>query len=100
MNFENPTKSGFTIYSKSGCPNCMKIKALLKEKYLLFNVVDCDEYLIEDKSNFLSFISKLANKDVTMFPLIFYDNKFVGNYNETLTFVDKLLLSFDDNFSF
>ena len=100
MNFERPSKYGFTIYSKSGCPNCMKIKALLKEKYLLFNVVDCDEYLIEDKYKFLSFLSQLANKDVTMFPLIFYDNKFIGNYNETITFVDKLLLSFDDNFSF
>jgi glutaredoxin len=100
MNFENPSKSGFTIYSKFGCPNCMKIKALLKEKHLLFNIVDCDEYLIEHKSDFLFFISQLANKEVTTFPLIFYDNKFVGNYNETLIFVDKLLLSFDDNFSF
>jgi glutaredoxin len=100
MNFEYPSKSGFTIYSKSGCPNCTKIKALLKEKFLLFNVVDCEEYLIEDKSNFLFFLSKLANKDVTMFPIIFYDNKFIGNYNQTLTFVDKMLLSFEDNFSF
>lgn len=100
MNIENPSKSGFTIYSKSGCPNCMKIKALLKEKHLLFTIVDCDEYLIEDKSGFLFFINQLSNKEVTMFPIIFYDNKFVGNYNETLTFVDKLLLSFDDNFSF
>ena len=51
MEFEKPSDADFTVYSKSGCPNCMKIKALLKEKYLLFNVVDCDEYLIEDKSS-------------------------------------------------
>ena len=26
MNIENPVETGFTIYSKSGCPNCMRIK--------------------------------------------------------------------------
>ena len=100
MEFEKPNESGFTIYSKSGCPNCLKIKSLLKEKKLILNIVDCDEYIFEDKSSFLFFMNQLANKEVKMFPMIFYDGKFIGGFSETKDFVDKLLLSFDDNFSF
>jgi hypothetical protein len=29
MDIDKPNNSGFTIYSKSGCPNCLKSKALL-----------------------------------------------------------------------
>lgn len=98
MEFEKPLKSGFTIYSKSGCPNCTKAKALLQNKNLLFGVIDCDEYIIENKETFLSFIISLTNKEVKTFPIIFYDSKFVGGYNETVKFVDDLLLAFDANF--
>jgi len=98
MEFEKPLKSGFTIYSKSGCPNCTKAKALLKSKNLLFKAIDCDEYIIENKETFLLFIISLTNKEVKTFPIIFYDGKFVGGYNETVKFVDDLLLAFDANF--
>ena len=99
MDIDNPNDYGFTIYSKSGCPNCLKSKALLKEKKLLFNVIDCDEYILEDKPFFLSFINDIANQEVKTFPMIFYDGKFIGGFTETSNFVDKLLLSFEDNFS-
>ena len=100
MDIDKPIDSGFTIYSKSGCPNCLKSKALLKEKKLLFKIIDSDEYIIEDKPFFLSFINNLANQEVKTFPMIFYDGKFIGGFTETSNFVDKLLLSFEDNFSF
>ena len=98
MDFEKPSKSGFTIYSKSGCPNCTKVKTLLKSKNLFFNVVDCDEYLIEDKETFLTFIKQLANQQVKAFPIIFYDEQFIGGYKETSEFIDELVLAFDANF--
>jgi glutaredoxin 3 len=98
MEFEKPLKSGFTIYSKSGCPNCVKAKALLNSKHLLLKVVNCDEYIIEDKETFLLFITSLSNTEVKMFPIVFYDGKFVGGYNEMITFVEELLLAFDANF--
>ena len=100
MDIDKPIDSGFTIYSKSGCPNCLKSKALLKEKNLLFKVIDCDEYILEDKPFFLSFINSIASEEVKTFPMIFYDGKFVGGFTETTNFIDKLLLSFEDNFSF
>jgi len=100
FDFEKPNATDFTIYSKSGCPNCVKIKKLLGEKKLNFIIVDCDEYIIEDKQRFLLFINALAEKDVNLFPMIFHDGKFIGSYNETRDFIDKMSVSFEDNCNF
>lgn len=98
MEFAEPHLSGFTIYSKSGCHNCSKIKKLLTEKHLFFLEVQCDEYLIEDKDNFLSFIENKIGKSYKTFPIIFYDGKFVGGYNEAVEHIEKILLSFEELF--
>jgi glutaredoxin len=100
MEFEAPSKKGFTIYSKSGCPNCLKVKAILKEKNYIFNVVDCDDYLIEAKEEFLEFIKGICQKECRMFPIVFFDSNFIGGYNETLEYVEKFIISFEENFSF
>jgi hypothetical protein len=76
----------------------LKAKSLLKEKKINFNIINCDEYIIEDKEFFLSFIKDLTNKEVKTFPMIFYDNQFIGGYNETTEFVKGVLLAFDDDF--
>jgi glutaredoxin len=52
MDFPEPKKGQFTVYSKSGCTNCVNVKTILKEKNLVFNVVDCDEFILETKKNF------------------------------------------------
>ena len=96
--FERPSNKGFTIYSKSGCPNCTKVKKLLKDKNLLFNVIDCDDYILENKQTFLNFIKNISHLEINVFPIIFYEGKYVGGFIETKGFIDKLLLSFDDNF--
>jgi len=96
MNIENPLETGFTIYSKSGCPNCMRIKKILTEKKQTFIEINCDEYLIEDKEFFLSFIKNLAQKESKVFPMIFNSGIFIGSFNETQEFLDKQL-SFDEN---
>ena len=100
MEFELPSKNGYTIYSKSGCVNCLNVKVFLKHKNIIFNVIDCDEYLIDYKIEFLEFIKNLAQKDCKTFPMIFHDEKFVGGYNETKEHVDKTLLEFEENLSF
>ena len=102
MEFIEPSKLGFTVYSKSGCPNCTKIKSLLKEKNLVFVVVDCDEYILEEKESFLLFIQNLThakNENRLLFPIVFNDKQFIGGYKETVNYLDKLLLSFE-NISF
>jgi glutaredoxin len=97
MEFIKPEKIGFTIYSKSGCPNCRKVKELIKDKHFLFTVIDSDDYIIENKEAFLKFIENIAETNYRTFPMVFYDGKFVGGFIHTTEFINKLL-SFEDIF--
>ena len=99
MEIEKPLKTGFTVYSKSGCPNCTKVKKLLAEKKVFFVVIDCDDYIIEDKDNFLLFIKERVNKEYKTFPMVFNDGNFVGGFTETQDYFNKLL-SFDEKSDF
>jgi glutaredoxin len=98
MEFIEPNKKGFTIYSKSGCPNCLTIKKLIKENKFFLLEVNCDEYIVENREEFLTFIEKIAQTSCKTFPMIFYDGTFIGGANHTKEFIDKLLLSFEYNF--
>jgi len=91
MIFFTPLETGFTIYSKSGCANCTKVKKLLLDKQSFFVDISCDEYLLEDKEEFLSFIKERANKEYKTFPMVFKDGKFIGGFAETQLHFDKLL---------
>ena len=59
MEFTLPDSKGFTVYSKSGCPNCNIVKQFIKEKHFFLREINCDEYILEDKAEFLLFIEKL-----------------------------------------
>jgi glutaredoxin len=96
---EKPQTNGFTIYSKSGCPNCTRIKKILSEKKQTVVEIQCDEYLIENKESFLSFIKNLAQKEWKVFPIIFNNGAFIGGFNETQELLNKQLC-FDENISF
>lgn len=99
MDFLPPSTNGFTIYSKSGCINCVKVKTLLKEKNAQFITVDCDEYLLEDKAGFLQFIHLLVGKEYKTFPMVFFNGTFLGGFKETEEYfanLDKTDLVFND----
>lgn len=101
VEFVRPRKSELTLYSKSGCPNCHKIKKYLNDNFLAFTVVDCDEYLIEHRTEFLQFINTLAKKEVNTFPMIFDYEHFVGGYKEAIEYAKTLqenILDFDMSF--
>lgn len=100
IEFEYPSKEGFTIYSKSGCPNCSKVKHLLKEKNLPFNTVDCDEFIIENKELFLHVIKELSQTDTKQFPIIFHDGIFIGGFHETKEYISKKIFTVDENLDF
>ena len=99
MDFEKPAETGYTIYSKSGCILCNKVKDLLKTRDKPFNVIDSDEYLIEDKDGFVAFMESCAGKSTGGFPKVFADGVFVGSYAETKQHLDKTL-NFDDSVEF
>lgn len=99
MEFVGPLASGFTIYSKSGCVNCSRVKKLLEENRVTCDIIDCDDYIVEDKPRFLLFINKLAGVNVKTFPIVFNNGTFVGSYDETKDYVDKINC-FDANLNF
>jgi glutaredoxin len=89
----------YTIYSKSGCPNCNRVKDLLRQKSVDFVQHNCDEYLLEAKDEFLDFIARLAGKECRVFPMVFdATGAFVGGYAETKAVFDKQGLEFNADF--
>jgi glutaredoxin len=95
IEFEQPSKTGFTIYGKSGCPNCTNVKKLLKDNKIEYLLIDCDEYLIEERDNFIEFIKNICKKEVNTFPIVFFDEKFIGGYKETKEYIDRVLVDFN-----
>ena len=59
MDYILPNSQGYTIYSKSGCPFCTKVKRLLEKEAPSPLLVDCDDYLLENKEAFLIFIKEM-----------------------------------------
>jgi glutaredoxin len=89
--FITPQDNEVTVYSKSGCPNCVKVKKLLTEKHVKFVVIDCDDYLVENKEEFLRFIQEIAKREYKMFPMVFDGSAFIGGYADTSEYVSRLL---------
>lgn len=96
--YMTPIANEFTVYSKSGCPNCTKVKKLLVQKYVNFSVIDCDEYLINNKAKFLEFIKNQTGKEWKTFPMVFNDKQeFIGGFTDTEEWFQKKL-DFDEEF--
>jgi glutaredoxin len=72
------------------------VKDLLTKYNFNFNVINCDEYLIEDRQGFLLFVNSCAKKDTGGFPKVFRNGQFVGWYKETKELVDKMLAFVED----
>jgi glutaredoxin len=89
MEFEAPSETIYTIYSKSGCTYCVKVKKLLQEKKYAFDLIDCDDYLIEDKEGFLNYIKEVAGREYRTFPMVFRSGVFIGGFTETKQLIDK-----------
>jgi hypothetical protein len=66
------------------------VKQLLKSKSYNFFIVDCDEYVLEDKEAFLNHIKSFTNIEIKGFPMVFYNKNFIGGYNETKDYLNKL----------
>jgi glutaredoxin len=95
--FKTPSNKEYTIYSKSGCPNCIKVKELLQSNAIPFTVIDCDEYLIERKPEFLLFIQELTSREWKTFPIVFTsDGVFIGGFTDTRLYLEQLLEFTDD----
>jgi glutaredoxin len=88
VSFVEPSSVGYTIYSKTGCTYCTKVKLLLTGFELPYTIVNCDEYLLENKEKFLDFIKTKAEKEYKTFPMVFLEGKFIGGFMETKASID------------
>ena len=95
--FVEPKSNQYTIYSKSGCSYCTKVKNMLKEMDQTFSVVDCDDYILDWKKEFLLYIKLLADKEWKTFPMVFDGKKFIGGYCETVEHLERTL-DFNEDF--
>jgi glutaredoxin len=98
MKFFEPLETGFTIYSKSNCSYCTKVKRLLLDNHIFFTDIECDDFLTKDKEIFLLFIKNKANKEYKTFPMVFNDGKFIGGFTETQDYVNKFLCFTNEDF--
>jgi glutaredoxin len=89
MDYIMPNSQGYTIYSKSGCPFCTKVKRLLEKESPAPLLVDCDDYLVENKEDFLLFIQQMAGKEYKTFPMIFHNGNFLGGFTDTKEYYEK-----------
>lgn len=98
MNFPSPNKGIFTIYTKTKCEYCTKSKILLEDNDIEYLAINCDEYLMNSREEFLGFIKKTVGKDWKTFPIIFDDNGvFIGGFIETQQYLEKKL-DFSEDF--
>lgn len=97
-NFLHPESGKYTVYSKSNCPNCIKVKDLLKSEKVDFFNVECDLYLESRKGEFLAFIKQQVGREWNTFPMVFDNNgQFIGGFKDTIIHIEKLL-EFSDDF--
>jgi len=87
-----PNINRFTIYSKSGCHYCLKLKNFLKQKKIDYDLINCDDILIENRYEFLNIINNLANCEIKGFPIVFNLGQYIGGYNEAKKYVEEILL--------
>ena len=95
MSFTEPNSNKWTVYTKSGCPYCYKVKDLLNINKVDYDIIDCDELLKDSKlkEEFLSYIESRANIKHRTFPIVFDHNVFIGGFDKTSEYMDKLNLS-------
>ena len=77
INFIEPSIDSFTIYTKSGCVNCSKMKKILSTAIPKPLIIDCDEYLIEHRDEFLEIMKKYTKTDKIIFPIIFENGIYI-----------------------
>jgi glutaredoxin len=87
-----PLQYGYTMYSITGCKYCDKSKELIKSKSKECKTNNCDKYVatLRDSDDFYAFMNRYTVQNYKYFPMIFYNNKFIGGYQELMLHINKL----------
>jgi len=92
----------YVIYTKSKCKYCDKVKELLKNVNPKPEIILCDEYLLNDKSkeNFLNKMASKIGEPYRTFPMVFFNDQFIGGYEETLRFYERSCMIYSNDTDF
>ena len=84
MKYKAPHKTGYTVYSISGCKYCDMCKEFVKNTKKKTTFINCDDFIqtLRNRDDFYKFIHKFTIIPYIHFPMIFYDGKFIGGYKE------------------
>lgn len=88
MNLPEPVPHTITVYTKSNCSNCDKLKAYLIKNSFIYQTIDCDPYLEDEemKNCFLTQMHYYSGKKIKSFPMVFYDCRYIGGYYDLLEY--------------
>ena len=70
----------FVIYCKINCPQCDRAKKLLQKEQKI--IINCDNFLENDRENFIITMRRKTGLEKIVFPLIFIDDDFLGGIEE------------------
>jgi glutaredoxin len=77
----------YIIYTKTGCHNCDRVKALLSKENCERIYINCDELLETGREAFIAEMRKktgIKEPKSIRFPLIFIDDIFLGDEGDLL----------------
>jgi len=91
MNSIDNSHGVFTILTKTGCNNCKTLKKVLELNKYMTLMVNCDEYLINDRDGFIKAIREQMHSDIEKiyFPIVFYDGIYVENPYEFIKLIEE-----------
>jgi glutaredoxin len=91
-----PSATGYTIYSKSECIYCDRVKLML-EHHFNITVYSCDEMLERDRNGFLAHMDSLTGREHRTFPFVFHNGVFIGGCDDTKAYLASHV-SFSEDF--
>jgi glutaredoxin len=80
----------FVVYSKTECKYCDLAKQLLLDEGFSYEIVICDNWLADDREEFLKRMEAKIGREYKTFPMIFYKDRFVGGYTELVKKVEEM----------
>jgi glutaredoxin len=102
MEIAPPCTDTYSIYTKMGCIYCDRAKNALIENRIGFFLVECDDYLKKNKTEFLEEMKTYTHRVYRTFPMVFYKGDFLGGYVELKAHLETeaKLMAASDTLSF
>ncbi len=92
-----PSAIGYTIYTKTECMYCNKVKQLLEKEQV--TIIACDDALEHDRNAFLVHMDSLTGRMHRTFPFVFHEGRFIGGCDDTEKYYATVQpLSFTEEF--